>query len=41
MAWRGCLCADRLFGVRLLGQVQINFLPQLIGKKQTIGDELF
>jgi uncharacterized membrane protein YphA (DoxX/SURF4 family) len=28
-------------GVRLLGQVQINFLPQLIRKKQTIGTSSF
>jgi hypothetical protein len=41
MAWCGCLCADRLLGVRLLGQVQINFLPQLRGKKQTIGANYF
>jgi len=26
-SWRGCLCADRLLGVRLLVQVQINLLP--------------
>src|ERR1700741_1949304 len=31
MAWCGCLYPDRLFGVRPLGQVQINLLPQLIG----------
>src|SRR5215470_4357015 len=36
MAWCGCLCVDCLFGVCLLGQVQINLLPQLIGKKQII-----
>jgi hypothetical protein len=41
MAWCGCLCADRLLGVRLLGQVQINLLPQLIGKKADHWDELF
>jgi copper-containing nitrite reductase len=31
----------RLFGLRLLGQVQINLLPQLIAKKQTIGTSYF
>ena len=41
MAWCDCLCADRLFGVRLLGQVQINLLPQLIERNQTIGTSYF
>src|SRR5581483_1428129 len=37
MAWCGCLRADRIFGVCLLGQIQVNFLAELIGKKQTVG----
>jgi len=36
MGWCSCLCADRLFRVRLLGQIQINLLPQLTGKKQRV-----
>jgi hypothetical protein len=32
MDWYSCVCADRLFGIRLLGQVQINLQPQLIIK---------
>src|SRR5579862_10068932 len=30
MDWCSSLCADRLFGLRLLEQIQVNLQPQLI-----------
>jgi len=36
MDWCSCLCADRLFGVCLLGQVQVNLQPQLMRTERAL-----